>query len=165
MRSVARDSAMPASRHRLQKPCKSSVSDAPMSPSSTSQLSMSFSGSHSARRSLDAGILDVLDLVELDAPWLAVHHLHPADVDRLHRVARSRIDRYRPARAHPLHPPHCLDELVTARVCTGALCGFVNDMHAVIATDRVEVRPHAAVGFHERIDVRLVLGRIVCNGI
>src|SRR4030095_4727876 len=69
-----------------------------------------------ARRSSVPGVLDVLELVELDVPGLAVDHLHLAQVDGLDRLPRGRIDRERPARAHPLHSLHGLDQLLAGRV-------------------------------------------------
>src|SRR6266446_6888329 len=61
-----------------------------------------------ARRS-STGVLDVLDLVELDVPRLAVDHLHFAQVDGLYRLPRRRVDRHRPSGTYPLHPLHRLD--------------------------------------------------------
>src|SRR6185295_16367596 len=48
-------------------------------------------------------VLDVVDLVELHVDERAVALFHPPDVDRLHHVARLRINRHRPARAFPAH--------------------------------------------------------------
>ena len=107
-----------------------------------------------------ARILDVLDLVELDVAELAVRRmLDLADVDVLDDVARRRVDRHRPARALPRHALHRGDELLAVGVAAGLLQRLVDEVHAVVAADRHEVRPHAAVRLHEGVDVRLVLGR------
>src|SRR5258708_8299882 len=55
-----------------------------------------------------AGVLDVLDLVELDIDELAPDLLDAADIDGLHDVACRRIDLDRPARARA---PHALQHL------------------------------------------------------
>ena len=52
---MERESAMPASRQRSQKPCSDSVSDAPARPASTSQLSMRFSESTVIWNAREAG--------------------------------------------------------------------------------------------------------------
>src|SRR5207248_8829077 len=59
-----------------------------------------------------SGILEVLDLVELDVVRLAVDQLALADVDVLHDVARRGVDRHRPARTRPRHAFHRLDQLL-----------------------------------------------------
>src|SRR5215472_8951770 len=109
----------------------------------------------------DAGVLEVLDLVEFDVVELAVDHLALADVDVLHDVARGGIDGHRSPRTRPGHALHCLDDLLAVGRATGLLQRFVDEMHAVVASNGHEVGPHTAVGLHERVDVCLVLGRVV----
>src|SRR3982074_223798 len=49
------------------------------------------------------GILDGIELLELDIVKLAVDALDPPDIDGLDDVAGVRVDRDRPARAFPGH--------------------------------------------------------------
>src|SRR5438128_9861755 len=106
-----------------------------------------------------AGILDVVDLVELDVPIVTVARLDLTDVDVLDNVARCRIDRHRAPWARPCHALHRRDDLLAVPRASGFLDGLVDETHAVVAPDRMKVRPHAAVRFHEAVDVGLVLGR------
>ena len=105
-----------------------------------------------------AGVLDRLEGRELDVVELAVLLLDLADVDVLHDVARLGIDRDRPARALPGHALHGRDQRVAVGLAAGLLEGLVDQVHAVVAADRHEVRPEV-VGLLEGLDVGLVLRR------
>src|SRR5512143_5393 len=107
---------------------------------------------------LVARVLHVLELVELHVPRLAIDHLHFTQIDVLNRLSRRRVDRDRPAGAHPLHSLHRLDELLAGRAGARLLQRLVDEVHSVVAADRMEVRPHPVVRLHEGVDVRLVLG-------
>ena len=72
--------------------------------------------------------------------------LHLADVDGLDDVAGLGVDRHRPARALPGHALGRLDQGVAAGVAVGLLQRLVDQVHAVIAADREEVRVAAVVG-------------------
>src|SRR3954453_14333608 len=61
---------------------------------------------------LFAGVLHVGKLVELDVPVLAALLLHAPDVDRLHDVARGRVDRNRSPGTGELEPLEGLHRLV-----------------------------------------------------
>ena len=56
---------------------------------------------------------------------------------------------------------HRLDQLLARGIGAGLLDRLVDEVHPVVAAERVEVRPHPVVGLHEGFDVRLVLRRIV----
>src|SRR5262249_43233747 len=105
-------------------------------------------------------ILDRLEGRELDGPELAVHLLDLAEVDVLHDVAGLRIDRDRPARALPLHALHRADEGVAVGLAAGLLERLLDEVHAVVAAERDEIRPEA-VGLLEGLNVLLVHRRVV----
>jgi hypothetical protein len=65
-----------------------------------------------AEGNLFARVLLVWELVELDVVQSAADLLYLTDVDRLHHVARFRVDHNRPARAGDLHSFHHCNELV-----------------------------------------------------
>src|ERR1700736_4542494 len=98
-------------------------------------------------------ILNVVDLVELDVPVMAVAQFDLADVDRLNDVAGGRVDGHRPARTRPRHAFHRGHDAFAVASASGLLDRFVDQMHAVIAADGMEVRPHSTVGFHETVHV------------
>src|SRR6202158_973421 len=106
-------------------------------------------------------VLDRVEGRELDVVELTVLLLALADIDVLDDVARLRIDRDRTARALPLLALHGGDQLVAVGVAVGLLQCLVHQMHAVVAADRHEVRPHAVVGLLERRHVGLVDRRVV----
>src|SRR5262249_49963022 len=109
-------------------------------------------------------ILDVVELGEFRVPQLAVDLLDLANVDRLHDVARVRIDRHHPARAFPFHALHGGDQAVAVGLALGLLQRLVDEVHAVIAADRYEVRTEV-VRLLEVLDVFLVERGIVRGGI
>src|SRR5262245_17357794 len=109
-------------------------------------------------------ILHVLEGGELDIVEFAVLALDLADVDVLHDVSLLRIDRDRSARAFPFQPLHGLDQYVTIGLAVGLLERLVDHVHAVIAPERDEVRPHT-VELLERLHVGLVHRRRVIGGI
>src|SRR6202171_3070948 len=112
-------------------------------------------------RASGSRILDVVDLVELDVPVMAVAQFDLADVDRLNDVAGRRIDGYRPARTRPRHAFHSGHDLFAVAGAPGLLDRFVDQMHAVVTADGMEVRPHSTVRFHEDVHVSLVFRRRV----
>src|SRR6185437_7034485 len=87
-----------------------------------------------------AGILDVIEGLELDVVELAADLLHFPDVDVLDDVARLRVDRDRAARALPLHSLHGCDQLVALGIAIRLLQRLVDQVNAVIAADRHEAR-------------------------
>src|SRR5712691_133763 len=97
-------------------------------------------------------ILDVLDLVELDVEELPADLLHPADIDGLNDVAGLRIDRDRPARALPLHPLGGADQRGSIGVAAGLLQRLVDEVHPVVATNRIDIRVAPSVGLVEGPD-------------
>ena len=106
---------------------------------------------------------------EFDVVELAVLLLDLADVDVLNDVARLRIDRDRAARALPGHALHGGDQRIAVGLAAGLLQRRVHQVHAVIAADRHEIRPHAVIGFFEGGDEilvgrRIVVGRIDMRG-
>src|SRR5262245_53428670 len=88
-------------------------------------------------------VLDVVDLVELDVErahagtWAGV--LDAPDVDRLHDVARLRVDRDRPARALPVHALGRCNEAFPVGLAGGLPQSLIDQVHAVPAADRVDV--------------------------
>src|SRR5262249_31071948 len=86
------------------------------------------------------GILDVLDLVELDVDELAAHPLYPTNVDGLDHVTGLRIDRHRAARAFPTHPLRRRDQRFGIGRAAGLLERLVDDVHAVIRAGGEHVR-------------------------
>jgi hypothetical protein len=107
-------------------------------------------------------ILDGLERGELDVVELSAHPLDLAYVDILHDVARFRIDRDRSARALPLHALHGLDQRLAIGDAVGCFQRLVDEVHAVIAADRHEVRPET-VRLLESFDERLVQPRRMCR--
>src|SRR3954465_9653218 len=84
-------------------------------------------------------VLDVLDLVDLDVHQPAAHLVDAADVHGLHDVARLRVDRYRAARALPLHALRRRDERLAVGLAAGLLQRLVDQVHAVPAAHAEEV--------------------------
>src|SRR5262245_4837572 len=66
-------------------------------------------------------VLDGVELLELHVVELAVNALDLADVDRLHDVARLRIDGDHAARALPAHALHGGDQRVAVGLAAGLL--------------------------------------------
>src|SRR5262245_38979353 len=91
-------------------------------------------------------VLDLLELVEFDIEVPAADVLDAPDVDGLHDVARLRVDRDRAARAFPRHALGGRDQRLGVRLAAGFLQRLVDQVHAVIAADRQEVRVEAAIG-------------------
>src|SRR3990172_6363682 len=81
-------------------------------------------------------ILDVLDLVELHVDELAADLLDPAQVDRLHDVARLGIDQDRAARALPFHALGSGDQGVTVGLAAGLLQHLEDQVDLIPAGDR-----------------------------
>src|ERR1700737_3893853 len=96
-------------------------------------------------------ILDLVDLVELDVPVMAVAQFDLADVDRLNDVASRRVDGHRPARTRPRHAFHRGHDAFAVAGASGLLDRFVDQMHAVVTADGMKVRPHSTVCLHEAI--------------
>src|ERR1700722_966466 len=94
----------------------------------------------SVRHARLGGILDVLDLVELDILQLVADLLDAADVHGLDDVAGFRIDRDRAARAFPGHALGRRDQRVTVGLAAGLLQRLVDQMRAVVTADREEIR-------------------------
>src|SRR5262245_36365784 len=85
--------------------------------------------------------LDRVEFPALDVVTLAVDLLDLADIDVLDDVAGLRIDRDRPARALPRHALHRPDQGVGVGLAAGLLERLVDQVHAVVAAERDEVRP------------------------
>src|SRR2546422_7974976 len=86
---------------------------------------------------------------------------------RSHHVARLGIDRHRPARAVPLHPPGGGDQRLAVGVAGGLLQRLVDHVHAVVAADREEVGVAAVHGVelpHELAVQRVVELVVVVPG-
>src|SRR5262250_765406 len=90
-------------------------------------------------------VLDVLDLVELDVEKLAADLLNPAYVDGLHDVAGLGVDGYGAARTFPLHAFGGSDQGVAVGRARGLLQGLVDEVHAVVAADGVDIRVASGV--------------------
>src|SRR3546814_20623047 len=75
-----------------------------------------------------------------------------ADIDVLDDVAGLRIDGDGPPGAGPAQALHRIDQRIARGVAAGGLHRLVDQVHAVIAADRHEVRPGAAVGRLESLD-------------
>src|SRR5262249_51632153 len=84
-------------------------------------------------------VLDVLDLVDLDIEQLPGDFFDTTDIDRLDDVARIGVDRDRAARALPLHSLGGRDQRVAVGLAARLLQGFVDQVHAVPAADRIDV--------------------------
>ena len=63
-----------------------------------------------------------------------------ADVDVVHDFAGVAVDRHRAARAFPGHASHRGDQGLAVRRAGGLLQRFIDEVHAVIAGDRHEIR-------------------------
>src|SRR5947209_13296890 len=102
------------------------------------------------------GVLDVVDLVDLDVDEAPADLLDAADIYRLDDVAGLRIDGDRAARAFPFHALGGRNERLCVGLTGGLLQGFVDEVHPVPAADAEEVRvapPGRVVGadeFHVR---------------
>src|SRR5262245_38348735 len=101
------------------------------------------------------GVLDRIELRELDVVELAVDLLDLADIDVLDDLAGVRIDRDRPARALPRHALHRADQGVGIGLAAGLLERLIDQVHAVVAAERDEVRAQPAVRLLEGGDVFL----------
>src|ERR1700674_5416399 len=80
----------------------------------------------------DARVLDVVGLVELDVPIVAVARLDFSDIHVLHDVARRRIDRHRPPRTGPRHALHRRNDFLAIAIASRLLDRFVDQMHTVV---------------------------------
>src|SRR5664279_3838930 len=140
-------------------PSKSTVIEQP--PRGDRQRGGGGRGRPPPRRSLLARILHVRNLVEFDVLQLASDLFHLADVDRLHDVARLRIDGDLAARADPAHALGGRDEFLRIGAAAGFLQHFGNELHAVVAGNRHEVGPVLGIRLGIRVGVRLVLRRLV----
>src|ERR1700722_10546994 len=87
----------------------------------------------SVRHARLGGILDVLDLVELDILQLVADLLDAADIHGLDDVAGFRIDRDRAARAFPGHALGRCDQRIAVGLAAGLLQRLVDQVRAVIA--------------------------------
>src|SRR6516225_5067734 len=110
------------------------------------------------------GILHVLEFGNFHVADLAIHLLHPADINGVDDVPRLRIDRDRAARAFPAHALYGADQAVAVHLSPGLLQRLVNDVHAVVPTDGEEVRVSPKLGFVGRDELlveRGVVGVVV----
>src|SRR6185437_2365733 len=105
--------------------------------------------------------LECAEVLELDVVELAVLALDLADIDVLGDVARLWVDADRSARAHPGKALGGGDEFVAFGGAVRLLQHFIDEVHAVIAADRHEVRPPVGIGLLEGADIGLVLRRIM----
>src|ERR1700750_1247457 len=101
---------------------------------------------------------------ELYIVQLAVDLFDLADIDVLDDVARLRINGNRPARAFPFPSLHRGDHGGAVGLALSLLERLVDEVHAVVAAERDEVRA-VAVGLLEGGDILLVGRRIVHDGI
>src|ERR1700761_4060002 len=77
------------------------------------------------------GVLHCGERLELDGPWLAVHHLHLADVDVLNDVAGVRVDLDGTARAFPFHAFERGQHRVGVGIAIGLFQRAIDRGHAV----------------------------------
>src|SRR5687768_943199 len=108
--------------------------------------------------------LHVRDRRELHVVELAADPLDSANVHVLHEVPLLWIKRDRAARARPARALHGIDERFAAGTVR-LLEALVDEVHAVVATDRHEVRAYAACGLLEGVDESLVFRAVVGRGI
>src|SRR6266481_6098039 len=85
-------------------------------------------------------ILEIRHLLELDVVELAVHLLHPPDIDGLDRVAGIRVDGDRPARAVELQALEHFHCLVAVEFAVQPAHHFIDRRHAIPAAHGHEVR-------------------------
>src|SRR6185437_6985371 len=113
-------------------------------------------------------ILYIWNLGNVDVEQLATNLLDLADIDGLDDVARFRIDRDRTAGAFPLHALGCAYQTFAVNLAFGLCERSINEMHAVPATGRKEIRVTVVigvVGFHESlIHLRLVVIVVMAAG-
>src|SRR5208282_5908913 len=109
-------------------------------------------------------VLHVRKSLELGVPELPVYLFDLAHVDVVHDVAGVRIDRDRAARAFPGHALHRCDQSVAVGVAARLLERFVEEVHAVIAAQRDEIRTEMVV-LLDRRDIGPVERGIVRGGI
>src|SRR5262245_1141492 len=93
-------------------------------------------------------ILDLVKFGEFHVVQFAIQLRNLAHVDVLDDVARIRIDLDRSARTLPFHALHGVDQSVTIGRAIGLLERIIDQVHAVIATDRHEVGTEM-IGFLE----------------
>src|SRR5262249_13957093 len=86
-------------------------------------------------------VFDGVEGGELDIVKLAVDLLDFADIDVLDDLARLRVNGNRPARAFPFHSLHRGGQGLSVGLALGLLERLVDEVHAVVAAERDEVRP------------------------
>src|SRR5215510_10141053 len=122
------------------------------------------SGGEGVSRLLLGGSLDrVLDGIEgreFDVVQFPADLLNLAHIHVLHDVPGVRIDRDRAARTLPFQAFHGVDQGIAIGRAVGLLQRLVDQVHAVVAADRHEVRAEV-VGLLEGLYERLVLRRQV----
>ncbi len=89
--------------------------------------------------------------------------LHLADIDGLHDIAGFGIDLDRAARAFPLQALGGVDEGLGVGLAAGLLQRLVDDVHAVVAADRAEVRIALELGVVGRHELLVQLGVVSCS--
>src|SRR5690349_179397 len=99
-----------------------------------------------------AGILDVLELVELDVPELVSALLDPPHVDGLHDVAGVGVDPDGTARALRLPALHDGHRLVGVDLTVQLFHDVVDERHAIEGADRHEI---GTAGIRRDLRVRL----------
>ena len=106
-------------------------------------------------------VLHIRHGVELDIDDVVADLLDPADIDVLHDVAGRRIDGDRSARAFPLHALGRGDQCIAIGLAAGLFQCLVDEMHAVIAANRKEVRVALEFGIEGFHEVGVHLGLVI----